>query len=612
MAREEIINIKVKTGNSEKDVKKVNKALKETKETSKETKGSLEGITGVLDGVTGGAVSKFKSMTGAIKGVNMGFKSMRLAIIGTGIGALVIAVTSLIAAFKSSEEGQNKWNKIMGVVGALTGNIVDLFADLGDMIIWAFEHPKEALNNFIKLIKENIINRFNGLLELIPNLGKAISELFSGNFKEAGKIALNSVAKVVSGVDDLTGKIKAATEATKEFIKEQINEANAAAKVADMRAKADKIERDLIVRRSELESKIAQLRLKSRQEDQFSAEERKQALLDAQKLEDELLDKETEFLTLRRDATILENTFSRTNKENLTKEAEAVAAVNRQVAARANVARQLQRELNTIQGQIDSEQNAIQAAEIARIKELDTLKKSIRDATALEEDQKRDLEIQKVLEHYDALIVAAQAQGMDTFDLEFAQLKATQDLRAKFDAEDTKRADEKRNQDLAREKALQQQKVAIVGQTFGAIAGILGENSKAGKAAAIAQATINTYQGITEVLTNKTTLPEPFGTLQKIASVGTVLATGLTAVRSITAQKLPSIRGGRGGGSGVSAAATPTIQKPNFNIVGKSETNQLASAIGAKENQPIKAYVVSKDVSTAQSLDRNIVEGASI
>jgi hypothetical protein len=154
--------------------------------------------------------------------------------------------------------------------------------------------------------------------------------------------------------------------------------------------------------------------------------------------------------------------------------------------------------------------------------------------------------------------------------------------------------------------------VAIVGQTFGAIAGILGENSKAGKAAAIAQATINTYQGITEVLTNKTTLPEPFGTLQKIASVGTVLATGLTAVRSITAQKLPSIRGGRGGGSSVSAAATPTIQKPNFNIVGKSETNQLASAIGAKENQPIKAYVVSKDVSTAQSLDRNIVEGASI
>ena len=40
--------------------------------------------------------------------------------------------------------------------------------------------------------------------------------------------------------------------------------------------------------------------------------------------------------------------------------------------------------------------------------------------------------------------------------------------------------------------------------------------------------------------------------------------------------------------------------------------NQLAAAIGQQQQQPVKAYVVSGDVTTAQSLDRNIVEEASI
>ena len=51
---------------------------------------------------------------------------------------------------------------------------------------------------------------------------------------------------------------------------------------------------------------------------------------------------------------------------------------------------------------------------------------------------------------------------------------------------------------------------------------------------------------------------------------------------------------------------------PAFNIVGASGTNQLADAIGGQTQEPVKAFVVSSDVSTAQELDRNIIEGASI
>ena len=51
---------------------------------------------------------------------------------------------------------------------------------------------------------------------------------------------------------------------------------------------------------------------------------------------------------------------------------------------------------------------------------------------------------------------------------------------------------------------------------------------------------------------------------------------------------------------------------PSFNVVGSSAQNQLAAAIAGAESKPVKAYVVSSDVSTAQEFDRKIVEGASI
>lgn len=88
------------------------------------------------------------------------------------------------------------------------------------------------------------------------------------------------------------------------------------------------------------------------------------------------------------------------------------------------------------------------------------------------------------------------------------------------------------------QKDVDSAKMSSVADLFGGISQLLGENSKAGKAAAVAQATINTYQGITEVWSAKSVLPEPFGTIQKLASTATVLASGLGAVKNIKKTKL--------------------------------------------------------------------------
>lgn len=156
-------------------------------------------------------------------------------------------------------------------------------------------------------------------------------------------------------------------------------------------------------------------------------------------------------------------------------------------------------------------------------------------------------------------------------------------------------------------------KLSIAANQLGQISNLLGENSAAGKAAAIASATINSYLAFTDVLKTPTTLPEPFGSIQKIISAGTVLASGIATVKNIVSVKTPpSKKGGGGAGRGAIPSATAAPAPPSFNIVGASETNQLAQVIGGQEQQPVKAFVVSNEVTNAQALDRNIVNSASL
>ena len=211
---------------------------------------------------------------------------------------------------------------------------------------------------------------------------------------------------------------------------------------------------------------------------------------------------------------------------------------------------------------------------------------------------KEDLEIQKVNEKYFELIEAAKLYNEDYKILEEAQAEEIKAIKDKQAAEDA-----------AREEAIKKQRLSAVGDTFGQVAGILGKNSAAGKAAAIAQATINTYQGVSEVWGNKSTLPAPFDVIQKgIASVA-ILASGLKTVKQIKSVPKPKgVKGGGdagGGGGGVSA--------PAFNIVGgNGGTNQLADTIAEQTNKPSRSYVVANDVTTAQELERNTVEGAAL
>lgn len=241
-------------------------------------------------------------------------------------------------------------------------------------------------------------------------------------------------------------------------------------------------------------------------------------------------------------------------------------------------------------------------AEAKRQKEIADKQATLDAIEKLEDDYfnslltKQQQEENAVSDKYFNLIEQAKKYNLDTAVLEEARQK---ELKA---IEDNYAAEEK-----AREKAVQDQKVDLAGQTMGTLTQILGENSKAGKSAAIAQATINTYQGISEVWANESTLPAPFDVIQKAVASAAVLASGMQTVKQIKQVPKPEgVKGGGSSGGGVSG------RPPAFNIVGSAGTNQLAETIAEQTNKPSRSYVVSGDVSTAQELERNKIDNASL
>ena len=93
------------------------------------------------------------------------------------------------------------------------------------------------------------------------------------------------------------------------------------------------------------------------------------------------------------------------------------------------------------------------------------------------------------------------------------------------------------------------------------------------------------------------------------AAAAVATAFGLKQVNAIRrTQFVPSATGG-GGASGGGGGSS--IQAPDFNVVGASSQNQLAETIAGAEARPTRAYVVGKDITTQQELDRNITNTAS-
>ena len=202
-----------------------------------------------------------------------------------------------------------------------------------------------------------------------------------------------------------------------------------------------------------------------------------------------------------------------------------------------------------------------------------------------------------------------------------------------------------RDQEIAEaERALEEQKKADKLAALDSIIEIAGAETALGKAALIAKQLMAAQELLIDLgaIKSKATKTVVSANLDAAES-GTAVATGFSktlalgfpaaipgligyaaaaigivasiksAVSSAKSVATPLAAGGGGGGGNVEAVPqVPTSQPPAFNIVGASETNQLADAIGGQSQQPIQTFVVASEVTNAQALERNTIAGATI
>lgn len=189
-----------------------------------------------------------------------------------------------------------------------------------------------------------------------------------------------------------------------------------------------------------------------------------------------------------------------------------------------------------------------------------------------------------------------------------ARVDAEQEFADKSQEINNRITENEKAQNLEKEKsakAVEDTKVALAETSLGLLSKLAKDGSSLSKGIAVASALQNTYQGITAELATKTATPFEFGL--KLANIATVSAIGFKSVKDILATN--STNASAGGSGGSSGATAPPA--PSFNLVQGTGTNQIAEGLQSG-NEPIQAYVVSSNVSTAQSLDRNIIDEASI
>ena len=600
MAIEKTVNIDVDSKNAEKGFDKLADAIKELNQTfSKFQKTTEDGFDDVKDGAEK-----------ASKGVSKIGKTLKS--IGSGAGVFLI-LTKAFEFFKEVGEKNQKvldlfntafevlsiaFNDFFNFIFDNAGGVVDTFKAI-------FNDPVQAIKDFGKSIYDGIIVRFNELLEVTGLIGQSFLKLIQGDFKgafetikEAGKETVDVFTGVDDSFDSTVEKVKEIGKSVVEYGKNTLKAAQenvALANAAELAA----AQQSLLVEKYDIQAE--QLR-QIRDEERNSIEDRRKA--NDQLLE--VLAEQEKAMLAQADAQL------RSAQAELDKN----ASIENQVALTEALANK-QGVLAQVEG-FRSEQKANDLALDREEVELTNTKLESESKLSIErqrfnaeqiDDEVKRLEALKQIDLLEAEQEAARLQAI--VDNANAGTQAKVDAQIALDEfmEQSRQTNLTRDTEIAKaQKTLdentKQAKLSNLEEVGGAINGltaIAGESTVAGKALGIASATIDTYVGANKAIAK--------GGFIGIAQAVAIIATGLKNVASIASTKVPSVSGVS---SSVGGGGQAQPQAPSFNIVGATQTSQLAEAIGEQTQQPVQAYVVANDVTTAQSLENNIVEGATL
>lgn len=512
--------------------------------------------------------AKFKALTASLSGVAGGFAAVQgaMGLLGgesQDVQKMLLKVQSAMAISQGLQS---------------VGEAVDSFKNLGAVI--KSTTIFQGAYNFVmgqssEVIKVANVELSQNIIEL--NTQSAATSVVATT-TAAATIALRvfRAALLATGIGLLIVGIGLAVEAFSNFISKADKAAAAQDKLNKKIADGAKIQLDAEVKFLDNQEKLDVARAKSKgasEEDIFKIEQsyRKQRAESHQRHYQDVYGK---------DAKAAKESADEINKIN----------TEGQVAALENQSR-IRKEAQEAQ-----EKKAVEAA----LKE----KKNIDDELLAYEKRKKSL--QKGLSLSD--IEAADKQSKnekEKADAEKQQEFLTQSNKNGLGkmlsdkAEAFTKGLELNKQNADAEKLIDDEKLSIkqmqIQETMVALSQLsdfVGRETVAGKALGIATATINTYQGASEALKQKSTLPSPFDVIAKVLNVATIIATGIKTVRSIAQVQIPKYGGG-GGMPSMSAPIIPELPMAQMTQLNRQSINDLG-------NQAVRAYVIETDVTSNQ------------
>ena len=583
-----------------------------------------------------------------------------------GIGKLTDSFSSLSPAAKKATEGAGmltnalnvlKAHPIIAVFAGLVGIVVALFQrfknmeGVADSLGKAWGTLSGIFDKFVNGILTPLIDGFTKLVELFTNGLVSILDTLGISSKKTAE----RFGEITEALDDLQDAEKDAALAMAESnrklqeAREIAGDANVPIKerIAALKeaGKIEKEELDKVVKMNQLKAQLTMesiaMELGARQGlidmiKSGSLEQLKAARAELASLKN--VDKEKlyaidQMIIAAEDAGAKSAKVGKKTQSAITsleKEEEGKReAIRKEYAAKAKAARDKENE-ERYQKEIEA-QRKLKDIYVAGAKAIDDalkeLKKDNRD------EELRQLEIQ-----FKQAIDAAQKAGFSVTAIRDAYRKKQDEINASYDEKEKKAADEKFVKDEEDRLAKQQKvlgtlqnslvtefeareaarkakeaqdeaewqgtknKYDIIANAAQTFSDIIGKQTAVGKALGIATALINTYTGASEVIRAKTVLPEPFGTIQKIASVAAIIANGIKTVKAITAVQVP---GGGGAGGSAPSISAPVLPQAATTTLNQGQINQIG-------NTAARAFVLETDVSGNQERIKRLNRAARI
>lgn len=652
---------------AEKDIDGVAAASKKAEESQEGLNDSIESGTGALGGMAGGAIMAFKGVVGGVKKAVLGMRTLKGAMISTGIGALVVLVASLIMYFTKTKKGAEVLQVATAALGAVFGVLTDVLSSIGETMVWAFTSPQEAL--------DAVSEKMEALGGWFSDLGNYLKEVFFFSllkvkramlsFAAAGKELLGfdasgmraEIASIDDQLDESIEKMQIASDKVTEPLKkawETVTEGvvNFVNKVADAVGQASALEKRAIAladAQRALGVEFAKTR-ETMNELRIIGEDttkeigvRIAAIEEAGALEAALAAKSLALAQEAVDIKRAQNDISESTAEDLQALADLEIALSNAQIESAGKQRALLMKVNSLYKEQEANAAATTAKEAARVKGLLGQQKAIDDI----KDAGMARELQKIEDHWaEQKRLATEANGelVGIDEAKEIQLKAVRDkFQAEADAESeenrqkikdgiiqtagavldglsalneafTSLSGEQVDANAARELAISEEtdeaKKKQLIETNNKILAEQEKQQKKGfensKKLQIAQALIQTYSSATAAFSSLAGIPVVGPILGGLAAAAAV-AGGLAQIAMIKKTTF------QGGGAGQQEYQAPPTTAEGVGAAAAGTSPQLdLGFLGEGAGGSIQAYVISENVTNQQQADQIVTDQTTL